>query len=177
MQLFYTGADFFQASQINIDKSLGGFLSSTVIPNDLVNNLFSDISRLGQERGYTETKGIVLKNTTSSNVSMIELYQTYPTNCLVKLEWAAVTLVGGQQMEKIGSMRSTPYIGTFYEPNGIANRIMLSSSLSVGSAIGLWVRRKIISPPAIDSIPADQLESYVASLNNKETIDITLSWT
>lgn len=177
MQFFYTGADFFQGSQTNIEKSLGGFMSSSVVPNNSLNNIFSDVSSSAQYNGRVETKGVVLKNTTNATVTDVKLYQTYPTGVIVKLEWAFVSLVGGQQMERIPSSIASPYTGTFVEPNGISGEITIVSSLPAGSAIGVWIRRTVLTPPPQNAIPAAQLEAYLNALSKQETTDVNLSWT
>jgi hypothetical protein len=42
MVLLYTGAVLPNAPQINADKSLGGYVSSTGVPNGRLANLFSN---------------------------------------------------------------------------------------------------------------------------------------
>lgn len=252
MQFFYTGAEFFNAVQNNIDKSLGGYMSSSLVPSRSFNNLFSDISKTDKEQGTIETKAIVLKNTTGLTVSSLYLYQNYPTggsnytippnvtiqgdgtgaiatatisggkivsfnvvdggtgytfakvilsggdgvggngisnisigiinsidvgsDALVKLEWAAVTLVGQQKMEKISNFRSTPYVGTFNEPNGISNKILLSNSFAANDVIGLWLRRTVTLPDPDNIVTTDKLEAYLKSLSKKEEIEVVLNF-
>lgn len=253
MQFFYTGAEFFNSVQTNIDKSLGGYLSSSLVPSQSMNNLFSDVSKTAKEQGIIETRAIVLKNTTGSTKTAVNLYHNYPkggsnytipptvtikgdgsgalvtanisggkitsftivsggsgytyakvilnngdgvggngiatitstsissvavgSDALVKLEWAAVSLVGGQKMEKISNFHSTPYVGTFNEPDGISNQILLSNSFIANDVIGLWIRRTILLPDPDNAVTTLQLEAYLNSLSKKEEIEVVLSYT
>lgn len=252
MELFYTGADFYNTTQNNIDKSLGGYLSNSKVPSNMLNNLFSDISKLSRERGYVETKAIVLKNTSGATKTNVKLYHNYPTggggytsapiveitgdgagatatavvvnkivtainvtsggagytsatikitggsgfgatavatllagvitainlssDALVKLEWAPVTLISGQKMEKITSMRSSPLIGTFIEPVGVVNEVLLSASFVDGATIGLWAKRTIKMPDPMDAISNTDLEAYLQSLSKREDLSVAIDF-
>lgn len=177
MEFFYTGADFFNGVQQNIEKSVGGYLSSSKVPNNSLSNIFSDISQLGKRRGFTECKAIVLKNTTGATKTNIYLYHTYPDGVLSKIEWAAVTLTANQKMEKIPNFRSSPYVGTFYEPVNVGGKILLTSSLVDGGVIGLWVKRTIILPDLMDAIEPKDLDVYIKALTKREDIVVTLEYT
>jgi hypothetical protein len=253
MIFYYSGSEFFNATQNNVEKSLGGFLSSSPVPNQSLNNVFSDISKISKEQGLVETKAIVLKNTSGNDVTNVNLYQNYQTggknytiaptvtitgdgtgatatatisngkitsfnvvfggigytwakvtltngdgvggvgkanitagaistidvgsDALGKIEWAAVSLVGGQKMEKILNFRSCPYVATFNEPNGQANQILLSNSFVKNDVIGLWVRRTISLPDPDNSVETLKLEDYLKSLDKKEEIEVVLSYT
>ena len=78
MIFYYTGSEFYNAVQNNVEKSIGGYLSSSQVPNQSLNNVFSDISKISKEQGLVETKAIVLKNTTGTDVTNVNLYQNYP---------------------------------------------------------------------------------------------------
>ena len=176
MIFYYTGSEFYNAVQNNVEKSIGGYLSSSQVPNQSLNNVFSDISKISKEQGLVETKAIVLKNTTGTDVTNVNLYQNYPVGVLCKIEWAAVSLVGGQKMEKIPNFRSCPYVGTFNEPNGAGNQILLSNNFVKNDVIGLCVRRTITLPDPDNAVDPLELEAYLNALVKKEEIEVILSY-
>lgn len=177
MKFFYTGSNLKDGWQTDPLKSLGNYVSQNEIPNGLLNNLFSDISLLGERKGYSETKGIVLKNKTGNLVTNVYLFHTYPvSDCKVKLEWGIAPLIDGK-MDSLASMRALPYGITFAEPKDVGRRILLASSLAADEMIGLWVKRTIITPPPIDAISPVDLQAYLASLITDENIMVTIEYT
>jgi hypothetical protein len=89
MILFYTGADTANAPQINAEKSLGGFVSGSPIPNGKLNNLFSSISKSAVLGNKTEIRMIALQNLTGATLSNVSIY-TNTVGKSTKLQLAAV---------------------------------------------------------------------------------------
>lgn len=176
MEFRYTGADTANAIQNSIQESLGGFIASSLVPNNVLNNLFSDISKLGQERGYIETIALILKNTTGATVTTVELFYDYPTNELVTLEINPVTLINNESMERIPNFRATPLTGTFVEADGVGNKVLLATSLDDDEGIGIWFRRTINTPDLLDAIDCEDLEAFLAALVKVEDITMTVLW-
>lgn len=80
MIFYYTGSNKFGLPQGSIDKSLGGFISGTTVPNSMLGNLFSEISLLTEERQLTETKAIALKNSSGSAAVNLYMWFEYPND-------------------------------------------------------------------------------------------------
>lgn len=125
MQLFLSGAEAFGAMQKDFEKSLGGYMSSTPLPNGKINALFTDIANraLYSDLPYEETVGIFLYNNSGSdkaNVSLTQIYQTLfnTDDNQADFEWAAVTAIDNQRIEKISSKREIPFNATFVVPTG-----------------------------------------------------------
>jgi len=183
MKIYYTGANENNEAQPDPEKSLGGFISSTATPNDLANNLFGDISKYTIDKKLRETKALILKNDTGSTVTNLNLYFTIPAGTYCKFEVAAVTVTpdasGHVYMEKITSFRGTPYSGAFTEADGVSNQVLLSSSFTNNSYLGLWFRRTILDNVK-DNFSCDQLYTdHQASteLPSSGHVDIVLDWT
>lgn len=120
MRLYYTGSSKPAIPQTNPDKSLGGFMSSSLLPNDFFNNIFSDVSKLSIQNKLVETRAVALLNEEiDGDVESIRLYYIYPENTQIKLQVAAVRTTldncGDPVMEKIPSLRGKPLYATFYE--------------------------------------------------------------
>lgn len=297
MQFFHTGAKTFRGIQTDPYSCLGGFVSSTILPNGKMNALFNEISRYSDELGGYEVRGIALMNTTnavvngpvnlwfdypssgqetfaipfaelssqfsvsgvdgvdvfwiipdsglsnqlellktrifdglvrvgdkltliledSSTSSEVTLYvkevvresnshkiiftapdytaigldyntiavfdnsSTYQFTSLnltnrARFEISPVSLIDGQKMEIINDIKSLPYVGTFYEPRGEGNKILLANSIPVNGGIGLWFKKTILMPNPLDSVPDEELESYLASLSKQEVISVSVEY-
>ena len=74
MRFYYTGAINFDGSQENQNASLGGYKSSSFVPNSRKNALFSEISYQEQKNGSDEIRGVVLKNETGATINDLSLY-------------------------------------------------------------------------------------------------------
>ncbi len=172
--LYYSGALEPNKIQQNIDLSLGGNISSSPIPNDFFNNLFSTISEKAIAEGRTETKGIFLKNETGATITTITLYTDSPVDTISKYEWAAVTVPDDESMEEIQNLQATPFVATFVEAEGVANKITLVGSLDDNKVIGIWVKRIVDIIPPVD---CNDLQAYLDGLNKDETIDVVIEWT
>lgn len=164
MVFLYTNSKIYQGTQNNPDLSLGGLISSTIVPNTKLNNIFSDISAFGKQNLSVETKAIALKNTTGNTVNNVLLGFRYPASPIFKLEIAIVTLDNTNQfMEAINSSGDSPYNATFYEAFISDSE---DHSLSLGSMInnavfGIWVRRTILQQ---SSMTIDQENTFLKSI-------------
>ncbi len=177
MEFRYTGADTANAIQNSIQQSLGGLVASSLVPNDVLNNLFSDISKLGEEKGSSETIGLSLFNTTGATVTAVELFYDYPATVRSIIEINSVTLLNNNKMEKIPNNQARPLTGTFVEADGVGNKVLLSASLDDGDGLGIWFRRTIDTPDPLDAIECKDWEAYFDTLVKVEDIALTLLWT
>ncbi len=121
MQLLFSGAKNQLAQQRDTTLSLGGFMSSTSIPNGRINALFSSISAYSQRREVSETIGIFLRNNTTFNITNLSITQIYSNILGVEdnqadFEWAAVIPTSSNAIELIGSNREIPFNATFFDP-------------------------------------------------------------
>lgn len=120
MQLVFTGAPALLSPNTDVEKSLGGYVSNTPVPNNRLNGLFSDISEYGKANKIVETLAICLYNTSGSTKTNVKLTEIYSNQFLdddsgATYEWAAVTLNSGK-MESIQSKGDSPFYATFIEP-------------------------------------------------------------
>lgn len=147
MRLLYSGAIAYLQPQPNPSASLGGFVSSSIVPNLRINSLFSDGSYFSSKNGSVETKALILENETSSGITALTIGYEYSTNPDFKIEIAIVSLTSNQLMEQIGNVRDTPYYATFSEANidpaaspPIDNTLDIGN-LAANTRLGIWIRR------------------------------------
>lgn len=179
MKFYYTGADYFGVAQNSPLKSLGGFISTTIVPNNSLLNVFPEVSSLAMQNGDSEVRGLILKNTIGKEVTDVYLYMTYPeTDRKAKIEWAIVTVPDGKSMEKLSSPNSDPYeIGEWIEPVGEDEKVLLVSAIPANGVIGLWVRRTILTPNPEDAIAGKDLKAYQEAQIKEESIGVVLEYT
>ena len=71
MRLYYTVSSGYNDPQSKLVNSLGGFKSSTPVPNDQDNNVFDELSLLSLVKGKTQYIGLILNNEGQSFFEMI----------------------------------------------------------------------------------------------------------
>lgn len=177
LQFYYTGA--FKAGDLQDDpfKSLGGYVSGSLIPNGNLNNIFSSISQFTKEKSTFEVIGVVLKNISQNNINNIILYSESEINSYCNLEVAVVALAqdnGGYYMEKISNRNSLPYNAVFYNIEGVANKINIGS-LAKDAMLGIWFKR-IIDKTKFTSLNSDDVlyANYKAGIEVKTQENINL---
>lgn len=189
MKFYYTTSGEVESSQRKKSSSLGGYKSSTVIPNDDLNNLFGDITPFGITQNKPIYIGVMLKNETGSDATGITFYFDYPTDPQIaysKLEIAIVSLAqdaeGNYYMEHVDTQYSKPYNATFQESNGVGDSISLPDMVA-DSMLGMWIKRTI----DIEAINTDY-EDYISKptgsdlyvqkeLDIEDSIDIVIDYT
>ena len=144
---YFTGADSYLAAQTDKDKSLGGFPSSSPVSNDIVGNLFGDISDYTIANNFRETKALILKNEDLVDaISISTWFDNLANNPFVNIEIAAVALTVNTNcvppqfsMERIPNMRGTPIGATFYTADTVGTAVSLGN-LAAGAMLGIWLR-------------------------------------
>jgi hypothetical protein len=178
--LYYTGAAEPNQPQTQIQRSLGGYKSSTRIPNASLNSLFQGVGQRQSQEGDEQIIGVILTNESGATITNLSLYATVPVGSNTTFQVAAVTLIDSNRIEQIPNNQSTPYVGELVEMTTLANKRVLSASLANGASIGVWIRRTI---PKQTAQTCDQLyDAYKASGLPSEdpTVEIAtmvLEWT
>lgn len=188
MKLYYTttaGADTIQDSP---KLSLGGYKSSSLLPNSKLNNLFGEISQVTISN-YNQNSyiGLILKNELLTSCNNVKLWFNHPENCYSKLRVAIVQVSqdsnGDNYIEHITDKYSKPlYVNGFIEADGEDNKVDLGNIASEGM-IGIWIERELL----LDEIKQDQETPYELQsgytdrfqereLNKEDEIKLNISW-
>lgn len=182
MQLYYTGALTYLGEQLKSELSLGGFVSSSLVPNGKLEAIFPEISLYTIDKNDIEVRAIVLKNESTFVVNNIRLWFVYPTNSYSKLEVSAVNLSqdsnGGYYMEKVLDTHSLPYYAEFYEADGEVGAVSLGS-LGAGSSLGLWLKRSLNKESIETVYECENLNSLSLGgeeIETREEIQLIIDW-
>lgn len=189
MILLYTGSNIPDAPQLNAEKSLGGFVSSTPIPNSRLSNLFSGISKSVILNQKKEIKLIALRNTTGSIINNLQIY-TNNKNKSFLLQIAAVASGVNSNnelvFEQVQDGESLPYQATLTSNEGITNALNIGT-LAVGQTIGIWIYRSLDItkyPEFINQVvqtaplSTSDLVTILQSktIDTEEDIDLVIKW-
>ena len=152
MILYYTCIQGTAISQPKPEFSLGGYMSSSPVPNGILGNLFSELSLLTLDKLQDEFIGLILYNEQTTPSNDVELYFNYPapdlngnpTN-IYKYYIASVQLnTTGQPMENILNRNAQPFNATFYDAAGQSEAVNLGVIPSQ-TGLALWIKRSVIS--------------------------------
>lgn len=118
MMLYLTGApsslaNSSEAPQSDVAKSLGGYISSSVVPNGSVNALFDMISLLTLKNKNRETIAIGLINKFDESVRNVQLKLVTRKDYIGKFRVAATDVGSDYMMEHIDNIYSEPIQAVF----------------------------------------------------------------
>jgi len=187
MKLYYTVASAQNDFQTKPSLSLGGYKSSTPLPNGVLGNLFSDISMYTVKNNFgNKYIGLILVNEDSEEHADVNFWFVYPTSCSSLFRVALVDLAVGDDgipyMEHIPDNNSKPLYATFNEVDGEANKINIGT-LASGEMLGIWIEREL----KIEDIKQEQSSIYVVDpndpyryneveLSKEDDIEINFEW-
>lgn len=141
MKLFYTVTSSEGKEQADPSLSLGGFCSSSNVPNNSASSLFSDLSLYSFQESMTEYIGLILKNTFDREVYNISIWIPKKEENYCKFRIAVVELTSSGEMETIPNKESRPLYAEFYETSENDKFELPDFVLKPGGMIGLWLER------------------------------------
>ena len=116
------------------NKSLGGFISTTPVPNSALNSLFDSISLLSLERKTKETIAIALVNNFDFNVKNVKIKIISSPENIAQFKIAGVETTSELFLEQIESRYQEPIQAEFY--NVDFNRAYVDIGISVPAISG-----------------------------------------
>jgi hypothetical protein len=177
MRFYYTGASDHLAVQKDARMSLGGYVSSTSVPNGAERMLFGDISDYTIKRNPEET--IVLKNEVVS-MSNLKIWIESPATpfCTYAIGVVAPSMdeKGRVLFEKLESNDAIPYYTELAPADSEEEAIVLTGLFAKNSYLGIFLRRTL----NVANLGFPPLDDLYASLTppgkSKEEIIIRMSW-
>jgi hypothetical protein len=177
MILLYTGASEYNREQPNWMLSRGGFISSTVCGN----KFFDEVSLNILINRKEEFLGLILKNTTASNVTNVRISWSYTvtdsSQRMCNIEYKSV-LATGEKVEQL--------LDPFSEPNVVSGSWIeaLTAStiidpLPVNGMVLLWFKRKINPSFKVPKELTDaELETYYETISaiQEEGINLKIEY-
>ena len=144
IQLLYTNSEVFNSEQPNASTSLGGNVSSSIVPNDFLGNVFSDISNLSKQSGRKETILIAFSNDAVA-ITDLKVKFLLPTNPSIDIRVAFANPTyndcGEPIFEKIANSSALPYSATFTPV--VNNTELTVGAVDANKTIGMWLTRTV----------------------------------
>jgi hypothetical protein len=177
MRLFFTGASTALATQTESVKSLGGLISTSPVPNDQKNALFSTLSEFTVTKGNKEVRCVVLKNESGGDLTNVNIWydnlsQDAITNYRMALVTPATNSDGDLAFESVDNIFTTPIVADFYDNRGSANALIIPSLLA-DAYIGVWVERSINSYAVNTARTCDALYAKFSTTDAAEVTEMT----
>lgn len=183
MKFYYTNSAAYNQVQPEARLSLGGFLSSSEIQNDILNNIFSNVSELSKQNLRREAILIALKNTYNEVVQGVTV--TFDVVDFTKLisEYSIAFIVSKKDncdniyFDKINDSQALPFINLEIISN--INKSFFIDRFEIGQVTGIWLIRKILKDK-VKPLTCDELElnfNNNIELPAEENFSIKLSWT
>lgn len=181
MNLLYTGALAPDQPQPQPQQSIGGFVSSSLVMNGTIGNLFSDLSPSDVKNSTTFTRMIALKNTTGVTVNDLEIFTVFASE-EYEIKIAGVmpaidTTCNRVFFEQLQNQNSIPFQSQL-EVGDEDNPILLEQ-FEAGEVLGIWLSlsKKTgsnSSPTPLEICSDEYVEKLRSDLNKFEVMDFLL---
>jgi hypothetical protein len=134
MKFYYSGADKLNGEQNSPLKSLGGYISSTPIPNGKVESVFSVLSNSMLNGETDETKVVFLKNDSGEDLKGVLIYSLKPEDSIVNITIGASL---ANQVELLNSSSDKPYDVDFFDVSVVFAKslVKVNNSLVLGEKV------------------------------------------
>jgi len=143
MELYYTVSSREGVAQSKPGNSLGGFCSSSLVPNGALENLFSEISAYALQNPQPEYIGLILKNTYGS-ISNLSFWMNVPSTAMCNYRIAVVELSANGEMELVPSVNSKPFYAEFEVTSQSDPLVLtLTEPFTKGQMLGIWLERTV----------------------------------
>ena len=178
MKLYYTGADGFEQAQTSSLLSLGGYPSSSQLPQG-IDKLFGSISQKDLREGSVITKALSLKNQTGELVSGAKIYYKNDSEFPVASYRMAIVIMGADDcsksiMEKIANASDSPVDAIFIDNVGSDNALTFPD-LAIDQHIGVWIERRVNNIKGQESISCEFLLNAFDAVETEHVSTITLT--
>lgn len=167
IRFYYTNSQDPNQPQTEPNKSLGGYVSSTPVPNDRSSALFGLVSSYDINQGGERIIAIAANNESQSTLNNLT-FSFDNKSSFAKFQFALVEVVD-DAMEQIAHADSMPFVGDFIEvlENTTLAPQAVVSELLPNQKIGIWVKR-VMEP--------QDLASCGDISDTTEAFDLIFAW-
>lgn len=177
MMIYLTGANTSlakssEAAQTDPAKSLGGYISSTPVPNGELNALFDLISSHTLEKKKKETIALALVNKLDQAVNNVTLKVVVGNENLATFRVAAVKPDSSLAMEHISNRYAEPLAANFYSADfqRASVDVEIANPASIGEEIALYPFNVVVEVE--ESGIEGTWNAFENAFSNNETYDV-----
>lgn len=184
---YYTGAAEANKPQSNPNKSLGGLISNSKVPNGALNNVFPPISKRHVEESISDVRLIAFKNGASALTAM-RVWTVKGQYCTYTIAAVspAINSCGDLEFESIDGGNDLPYQATFTSNETEPNALVVGNVVA-DAVLGIWIKRdvdvtnltELDGKGDISALTCTQLEDLLRAANeavNEELSQLILDW-
>jgi hypothetical protein len=183
LQIYYTGSDAAGTTQGESNKSLGGYISSTPIPNNYIGNLFPTISQLSQQEKREEIRVIAIQNDSGADFTSYDVYVQLVDSDNVAAEWEmgfqtpVLDDCGDLVVEAVPNANASPVNVTMQEIVGGNNKLILPN-VADQSYVALYIKRTTLAVVVDEEADIALCDAYDEGTvpPTEEAIDLVLSY-
>jgi hypothetical protein len=184
VKVFYTGATQFEGSQQDPYLSTGGKISSSIIPNDVLSNIFGAISKFTvYQTPGSEYRVIAIYNDSAVQYSNLRVFGEWEPVNTEEIQFAnlgigyllpTVTSCGDIVVEQLPNIYSKPYGAEIVDTAVSATVAYQLPPLGSSMYLGIILRRTLL-PAAKVPLTAEQLQNGIAQPLD-EKFNLTFLW-
>lgn len=142
MRFYYTVVSQPDIPQSDPASSLGGFKSSSAVPNADFGNLFSDVSSFTIQNGKSEYIGLILENILEETFNNLKIWIETPEDAVCSYRMAIGELSDDGELELIPTINSKPFVAEF-QSTSKEESIEIDGEFAPGSQVGVWIERSV----------------------------------
>jgi hypothetical protein len=181
--LYYTVSTKPEDVQTAPSSSLGGYKSSSQIPNGEMHNIFPKITQQTVIDNRKIIRMIVISNPTPSEMTNINIWSDVSQYSIIKMDAIApaINASGDPVFEKVANENQIPYQATLQE-RLLANPLIIDT-LGVGECVGVWLRKELdLTKFNVlekgGSATCEELQSLIAEQNliTEDQVNIHIQW-
>lgn len=184
VEIYYTGASSIDAVQRDPSVSLGGNKSNTKVPNNRIDNVFSQESYLSVNQGSKQTRCIILKAVTALDNLKIGIVKKSDFSDNVKIYLGFTDIGSNNTVEQLFDSASEPFNTEFNseaymaDENDTDNMFAVLASVSAGNCVAIWIKREFSNNydgnNLIESLSSSKSE--LSQNNISSGFDLVMSW-
>lgn len=186
MRLYYTTVGEQNSLQNKPINSLGGYKSSSPVPNGSLNNLFGELSMNAIKNMRDEYIGLMLVNELGVTKNGVTIHFVYPSDSYSEYKIGANTPAvdgdGYNYIEQLPDRYSKPLYTDFVSA-GVGNEFSIGTMLN-GAMVGVWIKRELLESFIKSDMEdfyepdPDNTRRYLAKTKStQDDIQIVISWT
>ena len=132
--------------QDKVKNSLGGYKSSSLVSNNVLGNLFGDVSMMAasNEQLTSQYVAIMAVNEAETTLTGVEVWFEYEDkeSCQSTMKIAEIDPNSEGVIERIPTRTSMPMYAEFSEPDS-DNKLSIGDMVA-GEVVGLWINRELL---------------------------------
>lgn len=179
MKFYYTNSAKPDEPQKEPNKSLGGYISSSVVPNEMQHAMLDNASYLSIKRKQKQIRCFALKNTTGETVSDISLDFEFNEDMICDISIGVATPdedACGFLFDTIPNDFATPYNIEFTPVEDGESISLTGVTLAPNESVGIWIKRVYKDDTTVEKTCAEVQEEAETPPGTEDTIQITISY-